>query len=114
MYDASGKPKNYSQLASIQLGTLFKNAALSWKKDEKAANGADVGCLELDFSKWNGTVDALAKRVLMTKARGDKAEAEKMKKEFVDAQDEWAQVKATITERWLRAPKATFVYSIKR
>ena len=114
MYDASGKPKNYSQLASIQLGTLYTHAALSWKKDEKAANGTDVGCLELDFSKWNGTVDALAKRVLMTKGKGDKAEAEKMKKEFVDAKDDWAKVKETITERWLRAPKATFVYSIKR
>ena len=26
----------------------------------------------------------------------------------------WADLRATITERWLRAPKASFVYSLRR
>jgi hypothetical protein len=43
MYDADGKPKNYSHLASIQLGTLMKKGVLVWKAQEKAHNGADVG-----------------------------------------------------------------------
>ncbi|MEW5738163.1 MAG: hypothetical protein AB1938_04520 [Myxococcota bacterium] len=114
MYAANGQPRNYSQLASIQLGNAFKAGALTWKKDEKAANGQDVGCFELDVEKWKTAVDRLAKRVLMAKGKGDKKDAEKMKADFVDAKDEWAGLRDTIAERWLRAPKATFVYSVKQ
>ncbi len=113
MYSADGKPKNYSQLASIQLGSLMKAGAISWKTEESAANGTDKGCLEIDLKKFRGAVDVLAKRVLKIKGSGDKADAEKLKAEFVDAKDEWSKMKETITERWLRAPKASFVYSFK-
>jgi hypothetical protein len=37
-----------------------------------------------------------------------------MVRAFVDAKDAWADLRAVITERWLRAPKASFVYSIKK
>lgn len=114
MYDAAGNSRAYSQLASVQLGTAVKAGALTWKPDEKAANGTDVGCFELDLDKWRPTVDALAKRVLSTKGSANKAEAEAMKAEFVDAKDEWATLRGTIAERWLRAPKATFVYTLNR
>lgn len=113
MYTADKKPRNYSQLASIQLGTLNRAGVLVFKPAEKAANGTDVGCYDLDFSKWKPAVDALAKRVLMAKGKGDRKDAEKMVAEFVDAQDDWATQRTVITERWLRAPKATFVYAVK-
>jgi hypothetical protein len=112
MVNAEGKPKPYSQLASIQLGSLFKGGALVWKAEEMAANGADKGCLTLDLVKWKPTIDALAKRVLHTKGAGDKAEADKMKAELVDAQDDWSKTRLIIQERWLRAPKASFVYGV--
>lgn len=114
MYDGAGRPKPYSQLASIQLGTMLKAGALSWKPEEKAANGTDVGCLEVDLSKWRPAVNELGKRVLMAKGKADKKDAEAMKASFVDAKDDWANLRTTISERWLRAPKATFVYSVKR
>ena len=114
MYDAAAHPKPYSQLASIQLGTMMKAGALSWKPSEKAANGQDTGCLEVDLAKWKPAVNDLGKRVLMAKGKGDKKDAEAMKASFVDAKDEWAALRLTIAERWLRAPKATFVYSVKR
>jgi hypothetical protein len=114
MYDGAGKPKNYSQLASIQLGSFSKAGALVWKKADKAANGTDEGCFELDFSKWNQAVEAVEKRVVMAKARGDKKDAEKMRADFVDAKDDWSKTRDVIAERWLRAPKATFVFSVKR
>lgn len=114
MYTADNHPRTYSQLASIQLGTAFKAGALTWKKDDKAANGKDVGCFEMDLDKWKTTVDALAKRVLMAKGKGDKKDAEKMKADYVDAKDEWSSLRDIIAERWLRAPKATFVYSVKQ
>ena len=112
MYTADGKPRNYSQLASIQLGTLSKAGVLTWKADLKAANGQDTGCFELDLAAWKGAVDVLAKRVLMAKGRGDKKDAEAMVAAFVDAKDDWAKRRDVITERWLRAPKATFVYAL--
>ena len=112
MYEGDGKPKNYSQLASIQLGTLWKAGALTWKADARSGSG-EQGCFEIDFTKWAPTIDALAARVLKIKARGDRADAEEMKSAFVDAKDEWARYKGVISERWLRAPKATFVYSVR-
>jgi hypothetical protein len=112
MYAGDGKPKNYSQLAAMQLGTLAQAQALVWKADEKAANGTDTGCFELDFSKWKDTIVALEKRVLKIKAQGDRSDAEALKATFVDAQDDWGTRRALISERWLRAPKATFVYAI--
>jgi hypothetical protein len=113
MYSADGKPKNYSQLASIQQGFLRKAGALTWKPEGKAANGTDVGCIELDLKKFRTATLELEKLVLAAKAKGDKSAAEKLKADFVDAKDDWEKVRASITDRWLRAPKATFVYSVK-
>ncbi len=114
MYEAGNKPKNYSQLASIQMGTLLKAGALEWKKDEKAANATDVGCFEATLSKWPDAVNALAKRALSVKASGNKKDAEAMKAEFVDSKGEWADLRDVITSRFLRAPRNTFVYSVHR
>ena len=114
MYASDGGPKPYSQLASIQLGSMLKAGAITWKAEALAANGTDQGCFEVDLAKWKPAVNALADRVLKVKGRGDKKDAEAMKASFVDAKDEWATLRLTIAERWLRAPKATFVYSVKR
>ena len=112
MYEADGKPKNYSQLASIQLGTLWRAGALVWQESARSAAG-EAGCFEIALPKWRAAVDALAARVLKIKARGDRKDAEALIAEFVDAKDEWARLKDRVTERWLRAPKATFVYSVR-
>ncbi len=113
MYDAAGRTRAYSHLASFQMGHMFKSGVLTWKKDEKAANGADTGCFEVDLDKWKPAVNVLAKRVLQTKGKGDRKDAEDLKMVFVDAKDEWSGLRETIAERWLRAPKATFVYSVR-
>jgi hypothetical protein len=112
MYTAEGKPKAYSQLAAIQLGQLHKDGVLTWNAEAAAANGKDRGCFEVDLGKWKASVDALAKTVAGIKGRGDKPLAEKLKKEFVDDAGAWAELRGTIQERWLRAPKASFVYAI--
>jgi len=112
MYDSAGKPRTYSQLASIQMGTLLAAGALTWKPEEKAANKDDLGCLEVDLTKWRPTVDALAGRVLKAKSKGDKKDAEKLKETFVDADDEWKKLRGVIAERWLRSPKGSFVYAV--
>lgn len=113
MYTASGSPKNYSQLASIQMGTVWKAGALVWRPEVMAANGTDKGCFDVALDKWAPAVKALETQVVQAKARGDKKAAEGMKAQWVDAKDEWAKLRDVITERWLRAPKASFVYAVK-
>jgi hypothetical protein len=112
MYDAHGRAKNYAQLASIQLGAFERAGVLEWKPSQPAANGSDQGCFELDFDKWNAAASELLAKVLTIKSRGDRAGAERLKAEFVDADGEWKRQRALIADRWLRTPKATFVYSI--
>lgn len=114
MYTGSGQPKAYSQLAAIQLGHLHASGVLTWKADEMAANGTDRGCFDLDLATWPAAVDKLATRVLRAKGKGDKKDALAMKAAFVDGKDAWADLRGTIAERWLRAPKASFVYSLRR
>jgi hypothetical protein len=47
------------------------------------------------------------------KSRGDRALAEKTRDEWVTDGNAWAGLRSTIQERWLRAPKASFVYSVQ-
>ena len=46
------------------------------------------------------------------KARGDKTKADELVAAYVDTKGTHKQLMDTIRERWLRAPKASFVYSI--
>lgn len=113
MYSATGRPKPYSQLASIQVGFLMSQGAMVWNADELAANGEDKGCFSAKPDLFPGAIHALSKRVLRIKGAGDKADAEALKKEFVDDDGDWKKLRETIQERWLRQEKASFVYSIK-
>lgn len=114
MYTADGTPRNYSQLAAMQVGAFMKAGALVWKPTEAAANGTDQGCVEIDFDALTPAIESFETTVLQIKARGDKAGAEKLKADFVDAKDDFASLKGVIAERWLRSPKASFVYSVRR
>jgi hypothetical protein len=113
MYTGDGSPRTYSQLAAIQVGSFRDAGALQWKAQEKSASGEDTGCLEIDFDKLPAAVAALEETVLKIKARGDKAGAEALKAKYVDGQDDYAQLRQAIADRYVRAPKATFVYSIE-
>jgi hypothetical protein len=112
-YDADGKPKTYPSLASIQIGTLIDAGAMAWKPEEMAANGADKGCFEVRLEKFPEVVTALEKKVLGIKGRGDKAAAAALRQVYVDKDGEWKRLRGVIAERWLRAPRASFVYSIE-
>ncbi len=113
MYTADGKTNNYSHLAAIQLGWMMKHGAVSWHADQLAANGTDKGCLEIDFDKLPDAIQSLETAVLQIKAQNNKAQAEQLKADFVDDKDDFAALKQIITERWLRAPRGTLVYSIR-
>ncbi|HEY0467443.1 MAG TPA: hypothetical protein VGC79_24755, partial [Polyangiaceae bacterium] len=112
MYDPQGRPKTYSQLAAIQLGSLTTSGAVEWKPSEPAANGSDQGCYEVHLDQWNAAATALARQVLQIKGRGDKPAALALKQRWVDDEGAFKQQRARIAERWLRSPKSNFVYSI--
>jgi hypothetical protein len=113
MYDPKGKPKNYSQLAAIQLGSLGASGAVEWKPKQPAANGSDQGCYEVHLEKWNAAARDLAQQVLQIKGRGDKTAAEALKQRWVDDEGVFKEQRSVIAERWLRSPKSSFVYSIQ-
>jgi len=112
MYDPQGKPKNYSQLAAIQLGSLGTSGVVEWQPSQLAANGSDKGCYEVKLDKWHAGASSLAQQVLQIKGRGDKAAAVALKKRWVDDEGAFKEQRAVIASRWLRSPKSSFVYSI--
>ena len=114
MYAPDETPRNYSQLAAIQLGSLMQAGAVSWHADQPAANGKDQGCIEINFDALPKAIESLETTVLQIKASGNKKRAEELKAQFVDADDDFAKTKTAITERWLRAPKASFVYAVRK
>lgn len=114
MYTAEGNPKTYSQLAAIQFGSLIKSGAVVWLENQMAANNTDRGCFEADLDKFSMTMAQLEKDVLHIKASGDKVQAETLKKEMVDENTELKKLRAIITDRVLRAPSKTLVYSIRQ
>lgn len=114
MYTADGAPKAYSQLASVMMASLRNAKVLTWNPDAVAANGTDKGCFDVDLAAWPAAIDTLAARVAKVKGKGDKKDALAIKASFIDAQDDWAELRAVIAERWLRAPKASFVYAFKK
>lgn len=115
MYGENKHPKNYSQLSAIQLGSLMKDGAISWKDDAQAANGKDKGCFSIDLPKMPAAITKLMTTVAQIKGKGDKAGAEVLLKEYVDvdAVPEKKKLHDVIKERITRAAKASFVYSVK-
>lgn len=112
MYE-DGKPRAYSQLAAIQLGWLVEQGALVWNAEEPAANGKDSGCFLLELERFPPAIEQLATAVFGIKGRGDKPAALALKQRLVDAETPWKALCATITERVLRSPKASFVYAVE-
>lgn len=109
MYDADKKPKPYSQLAAIQVGFLIENGVLVWDAKATAANGKDTGAFTIHLDKIVKVADEMMKHTGGIKARGDKAAALKLVEKYVDGK---VVPHAVITERYLRFPKASFVYSV--
>jgi hypothetical protein len=111
MYDENHKPKPYSQLSAIQLGFLIENGAVSYDENAQATNGVDKGALIVHMDKVPAAVEKLMKVVGTIKATGDRAGAQALIARYVDS-DTYVPRKA-ITERMLRFPKASFVYSVE-
>lgn len=113
LYSESGRMRPYSALAAIQVGHLLTSGAMQFKADTFAHNQSDKGCYSIAADKTEAAIDALSHTVLAIKGSGDVAGAEKLKAAYVDDKGAIAAHWARVKERWLRAPKASFVYSVK-
>jgi len=109
MTDPEGRPKPYSQLAAIQLGYLMDKGAVTWDPLGKAANGEDKGAFHFDVDAVGPAIESLMGEVIRIKATHDKAAAEALVARYVDGD---VLPKGQVRERFLRFPKASFVYSI--
>jgi len=114
MYAIAGGQKTrkaYSQLAAIQLGYFIEHGAITFDPAAPAANGKDAGSLVIHFDKMAATADGLMGIVGGIKARGDVKGAEELIRKYVDA--DTIVPHKLISERFLRFPKASFVYAVK-
>ena len=110
MYTGEHTRKAYGNLAAIQIGYLIDKGALTWDANATAANGSDKGAFTIHADKLTAVAEDLMKEVAGIKARGDKAAAEKLIARYVDA--DTVVPHKLIAERFLRYPKASFVYSV--
>jgi hypothetical protein len=114
MYAGSGAGKTrkaYSHLAAIQIGILMDAGALLWDPKATAANGTDIGAFTIVDGKMVKAIDDMMKQVAGIKARGDAKAANALIAKYVDGP---AVPQAVVAERFLRFPKASFVFAVER
>lgn len=112
MYAGSGAAKTrktYSNVSAIQIGYLMDQGALVWDASAKAQNGKDQGAFVIKFDKLVPAIDAMMATVGGLKARGDRAGANALAAKYVDGP---TVPHAIIAERFLRHPKASFVFAV--
>lgn len=112
MYDGDHKGKPYSQLSAIQVGYMLKHHGITWHGQQLAANNTDKGCFSVNQKQLPEVLSSMIELTAGIKARGDKAEARQLQASYVDDHGVMAQHRQRIAERWLRAPKASFVYAL--
>ena len=110
MYTAEHKRRPYSQLAAIQIGFLMDEGVVVFDPDAQAANGTDKGAFTIQYDKFPAAAEKLMKIVGRIKAQNDKAGAETLIRKYVDGS---VVPQTLITERELRFPRQSFVYSIE-
>jgi hypothetical protein len=111
MYTSTHGSKAYGQLAAIQLGYLTDKGALTFDPNKLAANGTDKGAFTLHADKMPAVADEMMKDIAGIKARGDRAAAEALVAKYVDSSA--VVPHELITERFLREPRYSHVYSLK-
>jgi len=110
MVDSEGDASAYPQLSAIQLGLMLESGAVRWEPDQKAANGTDKGCLEVDLDALPAAVESLSDEVFGVKGRGDLQRAKELKAAHVEGHEE---LFGRIADRWFRGPSSSFVYGFE-
>ena len=107
--DADGHIQPYPQLAAIQLGMMLEDGAVTFDPEALAANGKDKGAFIINMEKMPACVERIMSEITKIKATGDKDALVKLQTKHIDGT---AIPFSLISERMLRVPKTSFVYSI--
>jgi hypothetical protein len=110
MYTGIKTRKTYGNVAAIQIGFLLDHGALTWDPHAGAANSRDQGAFTIHPDKLVAACNDMMTTVAAIKARGDVEAAAELFAKYVDAST--VVPHAIIAERFLRFPKASFVYSV--
>ena len=113
MFASSGNPKNYSQLAAVQVGWLMDEGALTWDTAADPATGKPVGKFNLVYEKMVPAVEKLMAKLVKIKATGDVEGAKALVEPYVSGAKRAQVHHEEITERLLKFPRASMVYSVK-
>ena len=68
--------------------------------------------MEIRTDAFPKAIDALMRQAAGIKSRGDVDGAKKLIAEFVNVTGDALSLRETLQKRWLRAPKASYVYAI--
>lgn len=113
MFTSSGNPKNYSQLAAVQIGYLMEEGALEWKVSNDNTTGKPVGKFNIVYEKIPSAVEKLMAKVVKIKATGDVNAAKQLVEPYVSGDKRGIVHHDEISERLLKFPRASMVYSVK-
>jgi hypothetical protein len=109
MYTETHARKAYSQLAAIQVGFLLDDGAVTFDPAALATDG-NPGAFTIHFEKMPAAIDKLMKVVGLIKATNDKAGANALVARYVDGP---RVPQKLITDRELKYPKQSLVYSVE-
>ena len=111
MYTGTSSRKTYGNLAAIQIGYLIEHGALTWDANGDRRERHRQGRVhDPRRQARRRVVDEMMKTVAGIKARGDKAARRGAARRATSTGTRVPQ--KLISERFLRFPKASFVYSI--
>jgi hypothetical protein len=111
MYTGEHQRKTYGNVAAIQIGYLIDKGALTWDANAKAANGTDTGAFTVHTDKLVAAAQDMMKDFGGIKSRGDRKAAEGLLARYVDS--EAVLPHKLITDRMLREPKPSYVFSVR-
>ena len=107
--DAEGNIQPYPQLAGIQLGMMLEDGAIVFDPEAMAANGKDKGAFILNMDKMPASVERIMSEITKIKATGNKDALVALQQKHINGT---AVPFSLISERMLRIPKTSFVYSV--
>jgi hypothetical protein len=113
MFAPSGNPKTYSQLAAVQVGYLMEEGALGWELTADPSTGKTTGKFDIRYEMLVPAIEKLMEKVVKIKATGDVQGARALVEPYVSGDRRVLVHMEEITERLLKFPRASMVYSVK-
>lgn len=113
LFTATGRPKTYSHVAAVIVGSLLESGAIEWD-GTLGADTSDAGRFRVHIDKIAPVAEALTREVIRIKAIGDLAAGKALDEHHTSDAALVTLHWKEIADRVLRFPKASFVYATQR